>query len=246
MNYSENIKWMKFTIPGKLTESVRYSIRTVVVGPYYSAEEHEKHISNTVGIGDPLLDIENEFRFSPKTGILESFRLIIPEKPILTENLFCHLSTCHSKAFLPIFIPFSDTSNKLDIEKLWIDNFGNRVVFFSGDEHSRIDDIYEIAKDLYFFIGPCIYGFLLYKPAFYLTKGWEMCSNIIVEPCFSLLLAKFVCLLNSDTINQLEDGDKNTQYHFRQLYQKLTTINSSPQVYALRSIMDDLFETFDF
>src|SRR6185312_9339095 len=67
----------------RLTDTPRFNVggRSLVVGPYHSAESRDLQLAETYGSGDPLLDTTDEIRFSPRTSELVSLNIGVPERP---------------------------------------------------------------------------------------------------------------------------------------------------------------------
>jgi len=224
----------------------RFSLggRSIILGPYDSAESHDKHFSETYGSGDPILDSTDELRFSQKTSRLVSCRLGVPENPTAGLRFITRAGRLPCRDALPCLPP--DTSFQLVAAKhTEIDDRGAALAICRSSDDDQLVARVRIGMDLEMLLGPQeIAGFILRNPARYLAYGWKEVSALDQAGDLSILLARCVRLLDADFVARLDDADPGAGQALDDLLTAGRKLAASAQRDALLRALEDVVDTF--
>jgi hypothetical protein len=177
----------------------RWNESSALVGPYRSSKEWETHFRDTVGVGDPILQTMDEFRFDPESGYLRSCRLLVPQ----------YISTEHIPA-LDRFVPCPSVALPLSFEctadYAWVSTDGRMMGAHDGT--ARGSQV-QICEDLMLLVsGEKIVGWALRDYAKYAVGGFQFPEDIIVSPELEDLAANYFRMSKDpDVIDAIMDDD---------------------------------------
>lgn len=239
-------EWWELSEQEHLQMEPRFTLRSVLCGPYDSPQSHEAHLAKTFGVGDPLFDTLDEFRFSPATNLLESVRLSLPETLQDCSVLLAELTRAPARCVRPRYRRPPPTEFLLGAEVSWIDDDGAFLIGLAGDARAPVHERFQIANRLELFFGPGVHGWVLRRPALCLTTGWTA-PVLSEEPCgLGPLLATYVRLRSEETIDALEDGDPRPRSQFVALYENVRPLAETAQGRVLATEIEQVADTFGF
>jgi hypothetical protein len=228
----------------RLADTPRFNLggRSLVVGPYHSAESREVHLAETYGSGDPFLDTTDEIRFSSRTSQLVSLNIGVPERPTRDSAFIESVEALPLRRDVPT-LPPGEPFQTVVATHTWIDLDGQRLAVFR--DGVRPTARLEIAADLEMALDQeTISGFILRDPARYLTSGWTEAESTRPDVALGTVLATYIHLLDGQFVDRLDDGDAAARRAVEELLERTKQVNASPQRSVLLEALDGIIDTF--
>jgi hypothetical protein len=231
--------------------SPRWGLResSLIVGGYYSGDEHEQHFLQTVGSGNWYRSEYEEFRFRQDNHQLESVWFHVPEVNVEPEKqdvmslwqfetpIKGLLTLLQVQGFKPepMDFRFLDRDGKFlaCIAEMALTTTKNRL---------RL----RIAKDFdLLFIEQNLCGWLLSHPIDYLVMSWDETSPVTPDEQLASIVYEYLDLIAEPNIEKIEDEDPAILELLLNLYQR-TVISPNP-IYRRQIIancIQDIIEQF--
>ncbi|GER89884.1 hypothetical protein KDW_40460 [Dictyobacter vulcani] len=184
--------------------------RKVILGPYHTADEHEKHVSQTTGSMEWLWSDTDEIRFAKTTLALQSMMLNVPDASLAQTEILA----IWQKA------PINDGSLQLrqaqdfQIEPTrwrWMDQNSEVLTCFLP---RALDDAKQrlrlrLAQDIEILFADTYYcGWSLHHTARYIVDAWEEPSGYDVDDKTTKLIYDYLSLVTDPYIEKMEDQDE--------------------------------------
>ena len=193
------------------------SVGSILVGPYHSAATWDRHWGDTFGSGDPIFDATNELRFAKTSGLLVSCRVGVPERPTDSDAYLASIGRLPVRRAL-LRLPPGTNFQFPPATHTEIDDGGTGLVVYRG----RPDEVrirVEVCPTFEILLGDQqICGFMLHDPSDHLVRSWRVASPPVANRALATLLARYVRMIDSDFVEQLEDAPAEacgTLAHFR-------------------------------
>ncbi len=222
--------------------------RTVLLGPYYSSEEHEQHLGQTVGSTDWLWSASDELRFDQKTLLLQSILFSVPDTTLpSTFSLDAWQTVSEDVGLLRL-------SNAKDFELettdfRWMDAQGqaltcvNQRATENVSQHLklRINENMELL-----FADEKFCGWVLLQPARFIVDAWEKPELENDDKELTNLVSVYLALLTEPYIEQMEDRNSLVLHALRELYERTSSEDnhSSKQQSILRATIAEKLDRF--
>ncbi len=221
--------------------------RTMLIGPYHTVEEHEQHISQTVGSTDWFWSASDEFRFDKSTLILQSVLLLIPDTTTPSDcTPVSWLHVPQEKGLLRLDAPQDFQITPTDFR--WIEPQGKALVCLSeyAQEHTSHQLRLRIADHLDFlFADEQFCGWILFDPTNFIVDSWEEPTEGKAELQFIDLLTTYLTLVTSSCIEQMENNDLAIRDMLLDLYTQVTSsLQPSRRRDILREAIADKLDRF--
>lgn len=182
---------------------------SVMVGPYSSAQEHERHVLDTTGSGNWYQSEYDELRFDRTSGELVSLWLHIPER------------NADLGPVLPGWLAMPPTTGRLrggdiagfDLEpttERWCSSDGRHLACSYGRLPNAPDDATRLrvapAFDLLFAAGR-LAGWLIENPERHLVAAWETPHTDTADDELGRYLHDYLDIVTPPNIEAMEDQD---------------------------------------
>jgi hypothetical protein len=176
--------------------------RSVLVGPYTSAHEHERHVLDTAGAGNWPDTEDDELRFDRRTGLLVSAFLHVPDAdgadlpddwsslPAAPAALRCDRPRPRPPAQRYRLAPDAST------------------LLCRYDSPGSPTHRVPLAPSLSAFVGGGhLHGWLLDSPDRHVTAAWEPAEPDLPDDDFRAAFTTYFRLTTPPAVEALEDGD---------------------------------------
>jgi hypothetical protein len=219
----------------------------LLIGPYHSAEEHEQHVTQTIGSTDWLWSGSDELRFDKQTLKLQSCWFQAPETNLASGLQLEPWLTAEVKHGL-LRLAGAQAFQLEPTEVRWMDANGEMLTCVSEraleDAQDRLRLRVSQDVDLLCADGR-LCGWSLLHPARYLVSAWE--DSYSEEPGRQLatLLHEYFTLVASSHIEQMEDKDPDMLNALIDLYKRVKSDrDSSEQCKVLQACVGDVLDMF--
>lgn len=237
-------------IPGiSIAQTPRWMLdgRNVLIGPYHSTEEHEQHVSQTVGSTDWLWSAHDELRFDRETLLLQSTLFIVPDATLPPDlSLEVWQTVPQETGLLKLLQAQNFQLEPTDFR--WMDPEGEALICVtkSALDASQQRFRLRINEDMdLFFINEQFCGWALLHPARFVVDAWEEADETSEDAQFVALLYDYLALLTDPFIEQMEDRDAHLFERLRDLYTRITLVSlSSKRYYVLQAAVADKIDRF--
>jgi hypothetical protein len=221
--------------------------RNVLIGPYHSSEEHEQHISQTVGSTDWLWSAHDELRFDRESLLLQSILFIVPDATLPPDlSLDVWQMAPQETGLLKLL-----QAQKFPLEPAdfrWMDPQGQALICATKNalDASQRRFRLHINEDMdLFFINEQFCGWALLHPARFIVDAWEAADETDDDTQFVALLSDYLALVTDPFIEQMEDRDAHLLERLRDLYARITQTSRSDKRYTvLRTAVADKIDRF--
>lgn len=199
--------------------------RSLIVGSYYSGQEHEHHVvTETVGSGSWYKPEFNELRFGKNDLVLKSFWLPIPEENMDLESLIEQWTAQEPLVgLLRLASPEGFSPEQADFR--WFDPQGQMLVCVNKSAFSDVESktLLRCAVNVdLMFANSQLCGWILYQPLNFVTYGWKNSHPLESED--SVLTAathEYLQITSDPFIEQMEGEDPSVLKVLLNLREKL-------------------------
>lgn len=229
----------------QVTQAPRFNLRgkSVSVRPYDSAESRDLHLADTYGSGDPFLDTTDEIRFSPRTSLLVSCNIGVPERPTHDSAFVTCVDALPLVRGLPSLSP-GHPFQTIVARHTWIDPRGQALAAFKANA-PPLGHRLEIATDLELILASgTIVGFVLRHPARHLAKGWQRSTPLDDDTELGRMLSSYINLLDETFLARLDDADPAAGRDIRLLLEQARNLVASHQRDVLIDALETILDTF--
>ncbi len=222
--------------------------RTLLLGPYHSAQEQEQHFLEEVGYVDWLRFGSDALCFDRKDLLLNSASFRMPEtNATLTSSLTRWLDEVAVNGLLRLTEPRGFIFELADVRWMDVDAdvlffLDETVVLMEAGHRLRL----RIAQDMdLLFIQQRLCGVALIHPANYLVDSWADSVGHISDGQLKILLHEYLNLVAEPFIQRMEDKDTDILGALVDLHIQLEVgIESMEQQRVIRVAVEDLAERF--
>ncbi len=237
-------------IGSQIVSSPRWMLdgRTVLLGPYYSSEEHEQYLGQTVGSTDWLWSASDELRFDQKTLLLQSVSFGVPEaNPPSTFSLNVWQTASEEVGLIRLLSTQNFELETTDFR--WMDAQGK--VLICVNKHA-VEDVSQHLKlrinenmEL-LFADEKLCGWSLLQPTRFIVDAWEKPEIEIEDDEFTKLVSTYLSLFTEPYIEQMEDHNSQVLHALRELYEHASSKDnySSKRRSILRDATADKLDRF--
>jgi len=222
--------------------------RTVLIGPYHSSDEHERHVGQTIGSTDWLWSASDELRFDTKTLILQSVMLTVPDATLPSDLSLASWQTAPRESGLLRLL----TAKNFRLEPTdfrWMDAQGKALtcLYKAAVEMPQKQQLrLRIAQNLeFFFADEKFCGWSLIDPGRFVVNAWEEPAFEEVDEQFVVLLHGYLELVTDPYIEQMEDKSPKLLEALLDLYTRIQDDHSSSmRSNILRAAVADKLDRF--
>lgn len=221
--------------------------RRVLIAPYHSADEHDKHVSQTVGSMEWLWSDTDELRFDTTTLILQSVMLNVPDVTLSEGGALSLWQMAPQQEELPQLAAPKNFQIEPSLFR-WMDAEGKALTcllpYALEDAQQRLRLC--IAQDLdLLFANERYCGWSLHHPARYLVEEWEEPSLEDTNTSLVTLLYEYLILVTDPSIEQMEDRDPELLNQLLGLYKRTQSLDGQEQrLRILRAAIADKVDRF--
>ncbi|ACU34539.1 hypothetical protein KCV87_17675 [Actinosynnema pretiosum subsp. pretiosum] len=210
--------------------------RAVLVGPYGSAVEHERHVLDTAGAGGWPDTEDDEYRFDRDTGTLVSALLHIPDAQ--TSALPWHIPPGE-----PAALRTQAAQPRPPAPTHWLSPDTSTLVCAYASHPAPLPPLHRVdtAPDFALLLLPdnTLSGWLLAHPDRHVTTAWEQATPELPDEPFRAAFTTYFSLTTPEAVEALEDGAPNV---LSQLSELRDTIPLSEGVHSRRAALHHAVE----
>jgi hypothetical protein len=221
--------------------------RNVLIGPYYSADEHDQHIGQTIGSTDWLWSAADELRFDQETLLLQSASFIVPEATLPSD---ISLDIWKMVPQVTGLLQLSHAQN-FQLESTdfrWLDPQGSTLTCVTRNALNHVQQRLRlsIAKNIeLLFVDEQLCGWSLLNPTLFIVDAWEDSTVDAEDSQFTALLHTYLSLLTNPYIERMEDRDAPMLDNLRNLYAHIiTTANHTKRYNILKAAVVEKIDLF--
>jgi hypothetical protein len=206
---------------------------SIIVGPYNSGLEHERHFLDTIGSGSWHAPEYDELRFSVEDRRLKSVWFRIPERnagePAPWASCTKHRGTLELTGASPSQLSLSSIRTYDPGTDLFACVRADAINVESGSCFCL-----RIAEDLEIvFADGEACGWRLHHAVRHLVAAWEQPTLRDDDPRLAEAFAEYLALVAEPNIEAIEDEDEEIERRLRQLSERVSKLDDTPQRRAL-------------
>jgi hypothetical protein len=217
--------------------------RSVFVGPYTSAQEHERHVLDTIGAGNWPDTEDDEFRFTPQTGLLAGVFLHIPDADADLVDL---ATAWRALPVTPATLRCDRPRPRTPAHRYWLAPDASTLLCRYDDSPGSTTYRVPLAPSLFAVVSDGrLQGWLLDHPDRHVINAWEPADPDLPDDDFRTALITYFHLTTPVAVTALEDGDPDILARLSTLRDALRPDQgATTRRTALRDTLTDLIDFY--
>jgi hypothetical protein len=227
-----------------LPDLPRWTPDYLTIGPHGSPSEYDKFLATTVGFGDPLLGLLNAVRFTADQRLLAGLQIKMPERPQEAEELSLGLSGAQVESGILRLSDPPRATRLTEPDFVFMHAERDQLICWSGIADGSTLHVLRVAQDLNYFWSDDLDGWMLSRPANYLSHFWGDPTDNLVGDDLRRCAEEYVLLVSDEFVVGLENAEPGAQTALIGLFGRISRCSHSPQRQVLQEKILDMADIF--